>query len=300
MYQKSVGQLITFWNHRNSPLQAHLPQTEPPRVANSFRSRPLTSNNFSQWLARTLSGTPDDNRIKATKSKGVYVGAGLNPISPAESDKVTTLMWVNSSLSHGQWVKRLVKGLVIVSPEQSQMFHMAAVFCCICQCTRFRVSWTHSRVDDLHDYNPVKPAFRHLVALSGNTKWSEINPTLHAMYFTGAARSTSRCDLCMATSHKAAECALLGHQWQHPEPRTNQSFILEPAVRLSQQMQLQPGSARCAPSREICRLCNSCTFARCCSTHICAVCRGDHPAIICPHAQWQQGKAPGPPFNKLL
>jgi len=90
-------------------------------------------------------------------------------------------------------------------------------------------------------------AFRHLVALSGNTKWSEINPTLYAMYFTGAARSTSRCDLCMAKSHKTAKCALLGHQWQHPEPQTNQSFTLKPAVRPSQQMQLQPGLARRTP-----------------------------------------------------
>jgi len=72
----------------NSPLQAHLLQTEPPRVGNSFRSVPLTSNSFSQWLARTLLGTPDDNRIKVTKSKGVYVGAGLNPISASLASRI--------------------------------------------------------------------------------------------------------------------------------------------------------------------------------------------------------------------
>jgi len=62
-------------------------------------------------------------------------------------------------------------------------------------------------------------ALRCLVALSGNNKWSKINPTLYAMHFMGAARSTSRCDLCMAISHKTAQCALLGHN--HPESQVS-------------------------------------------------------------------------------
>ena len=55
-------------------------------------------------------------------------------------------------------------------------------------------------------------AFRRVVAVSGDTKWSEINPTLYAMFFIGATRAAARCDLCMATSHRMTECALFGHQ----------------------------------------------------------------------------------------
>ena len=71
-------------------------------------------------------------------------------------------------------------------------------------------------------------AFRHLVALSGNTMLSKINPTLYTLYFTGATRSNSRCDLCMVTSHRTTECALLGHQ---PTESQNRPHTLEPAVR---------------------------------------------------------------------
>ena len=96
-------------------------------------------------------------------------------------------------------------------------------------------------------------AFGRLVALSGNNKWSEINPTLYAMYFMGATRSTSRCDLCMATSHKTAQWALLGHN--HPEFQASGPYMLESAPRPPQQLPT-PGSGPswCAPSGEICRL----------------------------------------------
>jgi len=129
-------------------------------------------------------------------------------------------------------------------------------------------------------------AMIHLVALSGNTRCSEINPTLYARYFTGATRSASRCDLCMATSHKTTECALLGHP---PTDSQSRPHTMEPAVR-----QFPPSRPAWHPSGEICHLWNwnSCTFHWCHYTHISTFCRGSHP---CP-----QGKPPGPPFNRLL
>ena len=113
-------------------------------------------------------------------------------------------------------------------------------------------------------------AFRCLVAMSGDTKWSEINPTLYAMFFTGATRTAARCDLCMATSHRTTECALFGHQ---PSGFQDRPHTLEPAVRPPHQL-LSSGPTRRPPSGEICRLWNknSCTFARCRHTHICAIC----------------------------
>ena len=64
-------------------------------------------------------------------------------------------------------------------------------------------------------------AFRRLVVMSSNTKWSEINPTLYAMFFTGATRAAERCDLCMATSHRMTECwaptLWVSRQVSHPQ-----------------------------------------------------------------------------------
>ena len=92
------------------------------------------------------------------------------------------------------------------------------------------------------------------------------------MYFMEAARLTSRCDLCMALSHKTAQCALLGHN--HPESQVSGPYMLESAPRVPQLLPT-PGSglSRHVPLGEICRLCNrnSCTFARCQHAHLCGV-----------------------------
>ena len=57
-------------------------------------------------------------------------------------------------------------------------------------------------------------AFRRQAALTGNTRWSTINPTLYTMCFSGRAAAQKRCELCFATSHSDKECA----QRSDPDP----------------------------------------------------------------------------------
>ena len=66
------------------------------------------------------------------------------------------------------------------------------------------------------------------------------------MYFTGATVSASRCDLCMATSHRITEYALFGHQSTESQ---NRHYTLEPAVR-----QLPPSRPAWCPFGETRRL----------------------------------------------
>ena len=40
-------------------------------------------------------------------------------------------------------------------------------------------------------------SFRRQAAIIGNKKWSQINPSLHSICFTGCAQALKRCDLCL-------------------------------------------------------------------------------------------------------
>ena len=70
-------------------------------------------------------------------------------------------------------------------------------------------------------------AFRRQAALTGDTRWSTINPTLYTVCFTGVAASTARCELCFATSHTERECAQRGD----PDPGMKDRLkVLETAI----------------------------------------------------------------------
>ena len=137
-------------------------------------------------------------------------------------------------------------------------------------------------------------------AATGNNKWSVVNPTLYTTCFTGADRTgTSRCELCFATSHSDQECA----QWGDPDPglpdrlRAVESVVLSLSNRASASGRRPPPVIQ--PSGEIYRLWNSgmCKFRSCHHTHLCELCRGKHPAIVCPRKGGRPGQN-GQPGNQ--
>ena len=70
-------------------------------------------------------------------------------------------------------------------------------------------------------------AFRRQAALTGLTRWSAINPTLYTRCFPGSARTSSRCELCFATTHHTKECAQQGD----PDPGVRERLrAIEKAV----------------------------------------------------------------------
>ena len=51
-------------------------------------------------------------------------------------------------------------------------------------------------------------AFRRQAAITGNRKWSQINPSLYSICFTGRAQSAKRCEFCLSMDHMVQQCPL--------------------------------------------------------------------------------------------
>ena len=113
-------------------------------------------------------------------------------------------------------------------------------------------------------------------------KWSAINPTLYSICFTGVAQATTRCEICLATSHSMKDCAKQGN----PDPgvldwvKALESMVLSVSPRAS----LSATPLENCQQMEICHLWNRnrCSFRRYRYCHVCLSCKGDHPAIACP------------------
>ena len=52
-------------------------------------------------------------------------------------------------------------------------------------------------------------AYRRQAAAAGNQwQWSQVNPSLYAVCFTGKAKRTGRCERCLSAAHKTKDCSL--------------------------------------------------------------------------------------------
>ena len=119
-------------------------------------------------------------------------------------------------------------------------------------------------------------AFRRQAALTGNTWWSQIIATLYNTCFAGLAKLTTRCELCLATSHTEKDCALQGSTDPNMQdrPKTLESLVLAITPK---QAHISKGSTREA-SGEPCTLWNQgrCSHPKCWHSHVCSRCGGAH------------------------
>ena len=51
-------------------------------------------------------------------------------------------------------------------------------------------------------------AFRHQAAITGNRKWSQINPSLYSICFMGCAQALKHCELCLSSTRITNRCVL--------------------------------------------------------------------------------------------
>ncbi len=127
-------------------------------------------------------------------------------------------------------------------------------------------------------------AFRHQAALAGNRRWSVINATLFSMNFAARSSAVRRCKLCFATTHSEADCAL--YETRDPDVgdrlRSFEKAVLTIAAPVGRPATTEGGRSW-NPAGIICKNFNrsACNFIRCRYAHICANCRGDHPASRC-------------------
>ena len=112
-------------------------------------------------------------------------------------------------------------------------------------------------------------AFRSQAASQGFTKWSQVNPSLFTICFTGKAKRVERCERCMSAGHRSEECSLLVED----DPDFNKRLKTIEAVVLALTRSNPTSRER---STEVCRNWNwgRCTFKGCCFSHRCTNCNG--------------------------
>ena len=121
-------------------------------------------------------------------------------------------------------------------------------------------------------------SFRRHAAITGNKRWSQINPSLYSICFTGCAQVQSRCELCMSAAHSV--CLGCGSRSGADQ---SSCCVLSSSAR---EWPERPASV------EICRLFNEnrCRFPKCRYRHVCTKCGESHPAVSC-----TQGLGPSAP-----
>ena len=103
-------------------------------------------------------------------------------------------------------------------------------------------------------------AFCRQAAITGNTKWSQINPSLYSICFTGCAQSIKRCELCLSSAHATKQCILAADPDSDLPTRMK---AVESAVVSLVTVRQSGSKPKRPPSTEICRLFNNkhCRFA---------------------------------------
>ena len=101
------------------------------------------------------------------------------------------------------------------------------------------------------------------------------------MCFTGKAKKTSRCDLCLSAGHRTDEYSLVADD--NPGI-SRQMKAVESAVVAFSSAPKPGGGSRGNRSQDICRLFNAkrCNFRNCKYRHACRGCGGPHAALECP------------------
>ena len=111
-------------------------------------------------------------------------------------------------------------------------------------------------------------AFRDKAAVTGNRKWSQIEPHIYNQVFTGRARKRALCSHCNAATHDTAECPDIRPTYKR---RTREAGY---------------GSGDQAPKgrKGVCWDFNdgACEYGgKCRFLNICLECSGRHPKINC-------------------
>ena len=255
------------------------------------------SNVLAQLRGDSLAGEQDTGK---KMSGGVYVGAGLSPVSSKLAQRIRQWEFIDMAellpevqlfggAEDGRpggkritvtdiltWVQCFGIYVSVLAPSYPEAVPelLAYMLEIVGQAKRFRgKTWV------LYD-----ATFRRQAAASGNRRWSEVNGTLHASCYSGEAPSGLGCELCMSASHTTRECSLRG---------ADDGLNRGP----TQAVQNRPAWRQPTPSGEVCRSWNEnrCRCMLCRHTHVCSRCGGNHPATVC---QWPPVKPMGPPGFK--
>lgn len=245
------------------------------------------------------------------KPKGIYIGDGLPPVPARVADKITKWEFIEMhEMLPEFWAQKTDEagGKASTSSKARARKRVQDINVWL-QCFALYVSVMSAKdpgyIPELMAYmvsilrasqeyegtawTTYDTAYRRQAAATGHKKWSQVNPSLYTVCFTGKARRATRCDLCLSSAHKTEEC----HLWNDDDPDLAKRMrAVETAVVA---FSSNSNVAKTSVTAEVCRLYNQrkCRFRNCKYTHICQRCSGNHPVIECPSTPKQGGNAGG-------
>ena len=254
---------------------------------------------LAQHSLPVVSSSHSLNQPKATAA-GVYVGAGLTPVSSKLAERIRQWEFIDMSEllpeiqlfgEEGKASTRKNTVVDILTWVQCFGTYVAVLGPCFPECVPELMAYMQEIVKASQSYQGrawvfYDATFRRQAAVSGNRRWSEINGTLHRACY--ADPTGPRCELCMSVSHKTGECVLMGG--------LRETGAGSP-IRTHGGRGIRTTWRHLPPSGEVCRAWNQnrCRFPGCRHTHVCELCGGNHPATTC---QWAQGMHRPSPRNR--
>ena len=269
-------------------------QSDDPKQTGGTPPDPqLNLSNLLNQSKVTKTGTGAESGKEAMG--GVYVGAGLSPVSYKLAQRI--LQWEYIDMAELLPEVQLFGGaedgrsgnrrttvvdklqcfgiyVSVLAPSYPESIPelIAYMLEIVGQAKRFRgKTWV------LYD-----ATFRRQAAASGNCRWSEVNSTLHESCYSGEAPSGLGCELCMSSAHSTRECALRGRDNGTTSPGP-------PTAGYN-----RPGWWQLPPSGEVCKSWNEnrCWYPMCRHTHVCHLC-GKSPSHILPMGSVNPGTTTG-------
>lgn len=130
-------------------------------------------------------------------------------------------------------------------------------------------------------------AYRRQAAATGMKRWGGVNSSLYTICFTGKARKSARCDLCLSAAHKSSDCYMLEDEGDMSgRVKAVESAVLAIAGG---------GPSRAGVRSDWCRLFNErrCMYKNCKYRHVCKWCGGTHAGLDCQSVA-RRDAPPGP------
>ena len=283
-----------------------------PRTQHSMGAAPLSLSATGQApiLATSSLGSGESPRLTnllpfapprlSPPTLGVYVGEGLPPVPPKLAERIKRWEYIEmSELLPEFWSKPDdMDNKQAAARRRRQVTEIFTWVQCFATYTSVLSGSYPETVPELLAYLVTitrvsqdfaglawvryDASFRRQAAITGNRKWSQVNPSLYSICFTGRAQHANRCELCFSATHVTKECALGAEA--DPELPTRVKAVEAALVSLASQRQNDKATAGPSASQQICRLWNAnrCRFQRCRYRHVCSGCGEAHPLASCP------------------
>ena len=255
-------------------------------------------------------------RLPSAPAVGVYVGEGLPPVPAKLAERIGRWEFIEmSEMLPEFWTQSRsdeAESKPTVTRRRRQVTEIFTWIQCFCTYVGVLGGKHPESVPELMTYLIMiirvsqdfagvawvryDAAFRRQAAITGNRRWSQINPSLYSICFTGWAQQSSRCELCFNSTHQTKEYALMAEA--DPELPARLKAVEAAVVSLATHRLPETKPTM----RGTCHLFNAnrCRFTRCRFRHACSRIGEPHPVISCPRREVKREDQPKPAGRRDL